>query len=70
MPGENTTAIVQRYLDELTGEAPAEPVVRAPPGPGLPSAAAALRHAAAPRLPTVEARALAAASSLFGCLFP
>ena len=29
MPEENTTAIVQRYLDELTGEAPAEPVVRA-----------------------------------------
>ena len=31
MPGlaeENTTAIVQGYLDELTGEAPAEPVVR------------------------------------------
>src|SRR5215469_14139736 len=28
MPEENTTAIVQRYLDELTGEAPAEPVVR------------------------------------------
>src|SRR5215510_1576646 len=28
MPEENTTAIVQRYLGELTGEAPAEPVVR------------------------------------------
>ena len=28
MPEENTTAIVQRCLDELTGEAPAEPVVR------------------------------------------
>jgi RNA polymerase sigma-70 factor (ECF subfamily) len=28
MPEENTTVIVQRYLDELTGEAPAEPVVR------------------------------------------
>ena len=28
MPEENTTAIVQRYLDELTSEAPAEPVVR------------------------------------------
>jgi hypothetical protein len=28
MPGENTTAIVQRYQDELTGEAPAEPAVR------------------------------------------
>jgi RNA polymerase sigma-70 factor (ECF subfamily) len=25
---ENTTAIVQRYLDELTGEAPPDPVVR------------------------------------------
>jgi RNA polymerase sigma factor (sigma-70 family) len=28
MPDGNTTAIVQRYLDALTGEAPAEPVVR------------------------------------------
>jgi RNA polymerase sigma factor (sigma-70 family) len=28
MHEENTTAIVQRYLDELTREAPAEPVVR------------------------------------------
>src|SRR5262249_18793382 len=28
MPEENTTIIVQRYLDELTGEAPAELVVR------------------------------------------
>jgi len=28
MPEENTTAIVQRYLNELTAEAPAEPVVR------------------------------------------
>jgi RNA polymerase sigma-70 factor (ECF subfamily) len=28
MPEENTTTIVQRYLDELTGEAPAQPVVR------------------------------------------
>jgi RNA polymerase sigma factor (sigma-70 family) len=27
--GENTTVIVQRYLDELAGEAPAEAVVRA-----------------------------------------
>jgi RNA polymerase sigma-70 factor (ECF subfamily) len=28
MPEESTTAIVQRYLDELAGEAPAEPIVR------------------------------------------
>ena len=28
MPEENTTALVQRCLDELTGAAPAEPVVR------------------------------------------
>ena len=28
MPEENTTAIVQRYLDELTGEAPPDSVVR------------------------------------------
>src|SRR5215831_15055533 len=26
---ENTTAIVQRYLDALGGEAPAEPIIRA-----------------------------------------
>jgi RNA polymerase sigma-70 factor (ECF subfamily) len=29
MPDENTTAIVQRYLDALAGDAPAEPIVRA-----------------------------------------
>ena len=29
MPDENTTAAVQRYLDELAGDAPAEPIVRA-----------------------------------------
>jgi RNA polymerase sigma-70 factor (ECF subfamily) len=28
MPEESTTAIVQRYLGELTGEAPSEPVIR------------------------------------------
>jgi RNA polymerase sigma factor (sigma-70 family) len=28
MPQENTTAVVQRYLGELTGEAPAEPIIR------------------------------------------
>jgi RNA polymerase sigma-70 factor (ECF subfamily) len=29
MSQERTTAVVQRYLDELTGDSPAEPVVRA-----------------------------------------
>jgi RNA polymerase sigma-70 factor (ECF subfamily) len=29
MPEENTTAIVQRYLDALASEAPAEPIIRA-----------------------------------------
>ena len=29
MDEERTTAAVQRYLDELAGDAPAEPVVRA-----------------------------------------
>jgi RNA polymerase sigma-70 factor (ECF subfamily) len=29
MDEEHTTVVVQRYLDELTGDAPAEPVVRA-----------------------------------------
>src|SRR6516225_1574374 len=28
MPEESTTAIVQRYLGELTGEAPSEPIIR------------------------------------------
>lgn len=28
MPDENTTVVVQRYLDALGGEAPAEPIVR------------------------------------------
>jgi RNA polymerase sigma factor (sigma-70 family) len=29
MPDENTTVVVQRYLDALAGEAPAEPIIRA-----------------------------------------
>jgi len=29
MSDERTTAVVQRYLDELAGDSPAEPVVRA-----------------------------------------
>ena len=29
MPEENTTAAVQRYLDQLAGDSPAEPIVRA-----------------------------------------
>ena len=29
MPGENTTAIVQRYLDALAGQTAAEPIIRA-----------------------------------------
>ena len=29
MPEETSTAVVQRYLDALTGEAPAEPIIRA-----------------------------------------
>jgi RNA polymerase sigma factor (sigma-70 family) len=29
MPDESTTVVVQRYLDELGGEAPAEPIIRA-----------------------------------------
>jgi hypothetical protein len=30
MEEERTTAVVQRYLDELAGDGPAEPVTRAP----------------------------------------
>ena len=29
MNEEHTTAVVQRYLDELEGDSPAEPIVRA-----------------------------------------
>jgi len=29
MPEENSTAVVQRYLDALAGEEPAEPIIRA-----------------------------------------
>ncbi len=29
MNDERTTVVVQRYLDELTGDSPAEPIVRA-----------------------------------------
>ena len=36
MPEENTTAIVQRYLGELPGEAPAEPDVRVLLGRAVP----------------------------------
>ena len=28
MPDENTTVVVQRYLDALAGETPAEPIIR------------------------------------------
>lgn len=53
MPEENTTAIVQRYLGELTGEAPAEPAVRALLGgavPRLQRFCAMLLHHDYPRL--------------------
>ncbi len=29
MSDENSTAVVQRYLDALAGEVPAEPIIRA-----------------------------------------
>jgi hypothetical protein len=29
MSEEHTTAVIQRYLDELDGDSPAEPIVRA-----------------------------------------
>jgi hypothetical protein len=29
MSDEHTTAVVQRYLDELAGDSPAEPIIRA-----------------------------------------
>ena len=57
MSEDHTTAIVQRYLDELAGEAPAEPVVRAL----LDRAVLRLQLLCAtlllPRLPTVDAPA-------------
>jgi RNA polymerase sigma factor (sigma-70 family) len=53
MPEENTTAIVQQYLGELTGEAPAERVVRDLLGravPRLQRFCATLLHHDYPRL--------------------
>jgi RNA polymerase sigma factor (sigma-70 family) len=53
MPEEDTTAIVQRYLDELAGEAPTEPVVRVLLGravPRLQRFCATLLHHDFPRL--------------------
>ncbi len=54
MSEEQTTAVVQRYLDELAGDAPAEPIVRALLGPVGPPAPGALRQPAVPGLPTFE----------------
>ena len=53
MSEENTTAVVQRYLGELTGEAPAEPAVRVLLGrtvPRLQRVCAMLLHHDYPRL--------------------
>jgi hypothetical protein len=53
MPEENTTAIVQRYLGELLGDAPAESVVRVLLGravPRLQRFCATLLHHDYPRL--------------------
>ena len=53
MPEENTTTIVQRYLGELTGETPAEPLVRILLGravPRLQRFCATLLHHDYPRL--------------------
>jgi DNA-directed RNA polymerase specialized sigma24 family protein len=53
MAEEPTTAAVQRYLDELNGDAPAEPVVRALLGQAvhrLQQLCAALLHRSYPRL--------------------
>jgi RNA polymerase sigma-70 factor (ECF subfamily) len=53
MPEENTTAIVQRYLGELAGEAPAEPAVRILLGRAIPRLqrfCATLLHHDYPRL--------------------
>lgn len=53
MPEENTSVVVQRYLGELTGEAPAEPAVRVLLGravPRLQRVCATLLHHDYPRL--------------------
>src|SRR6202050_4123229 len=55
MDEEHTTAVVQRYLDELGGDAPAESAVRAPPALDraarrLHDPCAALLHRSYPRL--------------------
>jgi RNA polymerase sigma-70 factor (ECF subfamily) len=53
MSAEHTTAVVQRYLDELAGDAPAEPIVRAlldRAVPRLRLLCATLLHRSYPRL--------------------
>ena len=53
MAEDHTTAVVQRYLDELNGDAPAEPVVRALLGRAvdrLHQLCATLLHRSYPRL--------------------
>jgi hypothetical protein len=62
MSEDHTTAVVQRYLDELAQDSPAEPIVRALSGPSRPQAPPALRHDALPELSAVGASAAELAS--------
>ena len=57
MNTEHTTAIVQRYLEALDGDEPAEPIVRALLGPLGPAPAVALRKSPVPRVPPPDAAA-------------
>ena len=58
MNEESTTAVVQRYLDALAGDAPAEPIVRELLEPGRSPAGEAVRQHAAPELPALDQAAV------------
>ena len=54
MSEESTTAVVQRYLDALAGDAPAEPIVRELLAAGRSPTGEAVRQHAAPEPPTFD----------------
>ena len=55
MSEEPTTAVVQRYLDELAGDSPAEPIVRALLDRAVRRLDRPVRTHAAPELPAPDA---------------
>ena len=58
MDEERTTAAVQRYLDALGGDSPAEPVVRALLDRSVRRLASVMQHASASELPASDAAAI------------